>query len=206
MVKRQISCLCVVIFCLIGIPAMASLNLASMPAHNSTWIQRLPDQDFIVKCGGGLGTTQAYVTSTVYEATGEYAGKYIYAYQISGATTKFTWFSVAFHSIPITKYGVEVSGTELPPIAWDVVVDDDSVPASINMEALFSPGLTSNSAILWFVCDDDTPGDGIGALAKMSVGGGTYAEGAVLVPFPEPMTMVLLGSGLIMLRFCGHRN
>jgi hypothetical protein len=205
MMKRQIFCLCAVIFCLISIPAMASLNLASMPAHNLTWIQQLANQDFIVKYGSGLGTAQAKVTSTVYEAD---AGGYIYAYQIFGATTKFTWFSVAFHSIPITKYGVEVSGTEVAPIAWDVVVDDDLAPASTNMEALFSPGLmaSSNSAILWFVCADDTPGTGIGALAKLSVGGGTYAEGAVLVPFPEPMTMVLLGSGLVMLRFCRHKN
>jgi hypothetical protein len=182
---------------------MASLNLASMPAHDSTWIQQLADQDFIVKYGSGLNTAKAKVTSTVYKAD---AGGYIYAYQISGATTKFTWFSMAFHSIPITKYGVEASGTEILPVAWDVVVDDDSVPASKNMEALFSPGLTSNSAILWFVCDDDTPGVGVGALAKLSVGGGTYAEGAVLVPSPEPMTMILLGSGLVMLRFCRHKN
>jgi hypothetical protein len=203
MMKRQISCLCVVVFCLISIPAMATLNLASMPAHDSTWIQQLANQDFIVKYGSGLNTVKAKVTSTVYKAD---AGGAIYAYQISNAAVKFTWFSVAFHSIPITRWGVEVSGTEIQPVAWDVVIDDDSAPASTNMEALFSPGLTSKSATLWFVCNDDTPGTGVGALARLSVGGGTYAEGAVLAPSPEPMTMVLLSGGLIMLRFCRHKK
>jgi hypothetical protein len=182
---------------------MASLNLAPMPAHNSTWIQQLADQDFIVVYGDGLNTAKAKVTSTVYTAD---AGGAIYAYQILNAAAKFTWFSVAFHSIPITSWGVEVSGTEISPIAWDVVVDDDSAPASTNMEALFSPGLTvsNNSAILWFVCNDDTPGTHVGALAKLSIGGGTYAEGPVLTPSPEPMTMILLGGGLVMLRFCKY--
>ena len=190
--KRIVS-LHAVLLCLLSIPAAATLNLEAMPAHDLPLFQELTDQNFIVVYGNGLvGTTKAKVTSTVYTTT----GGHLYAYQISNAEVKFSWFSVALNSINVTDWGVEIPGST--PIAWDPV--DDPL-AAINMEATFSPGLTATkkSAILWFTCTE-APANGVGALAKLSLGGGVYAEGNVLVPLPEPMTIILLSAGWLTLR------
>jgi hypothetical protein len=187
------------LLCLLSIPAAATLNLAPVPNHlaNPAPFDQLVDEDFIVVYGSGLNTVKAEVTSKVYEAD---AGGYIYTYQISNAAVKFTWFSVVFDPVAIaaiTDYGV-VPGTGTTPLAWEPVMDGSS--DATNVEAFFSPGLTSSdSAILWFTCTD-APGSGAGALAKLSSTGGVYAEGAALVPNPEPLTVVLLGSGWALLR------
>jgi len=194
------------LLCLLSIPAMASLNLAPVPNHlmnPAPFVPPLVNEDFIVVYGSGLGTAKAKVTSTVYKAD---AGGYIYTYQISNAAVKFTWFSAALNSVAITDLGVDVSGTEMQPVAW-VPVDDSSAATSV--EAIFSPGLTAanNSAILWFTCakaPDPTYGEG--ALAKLSIVGGVYAVGNILVPIPEPITMILLGSGWLLLRICKHKK
>jgi hypothetical protein len=200
---KRIVYLHAVLLCLLSIPAMASLNLAPVPNHlaNPVPFQQLTNQDFIVVYGSGLGTSKAKVTSTVYKAD---AGGYIYAYQISNATVKFSWFSVALDPILVTYWGVQVTGSETSPTAWDPV-DDPS--AAINMEASFSPGLTAsnNSAILWFTCAD-TPSSGVGALAMLAVNGGVYAQGTALVPLPEPLTAILLGGGWILLRMYKHKK
>jgi hypothetical protein len=183
--------------------AMASLNLAFVPNHfaNPLPVDQLVNEDFIVMYGIGAGTAKAKVTSEVYIAD---AGGYIYTYQISNAAVKFSWFSVALDSINVTNWGVQVTGSETQPMAWN---PDDSPAASI--EALFSPGLTAanNSAILWFTCANDVdPVHGTGALAKLSIGNGVYAEGNVLVPLPEPLTVIFLSGGWILLRTYKHKK
>jgi hypothetical protein len=137
----------------------------------------------------------ASVASNVYEL-GPTAGGFLYTYQISEATTKFTWFSVALYKgTSITGYSYETPGTA--PFAWEPV-EDIANPSSI--EAFFKSGLTSgSSALLWFT-SPTSPVPGMGALAKLSATDGGYAEGVVLVPVPEPMTMTLLGLGMLALR------
>ena len=200
---KRIMYLCTGLLCLLGIPAIASLNLAPVPSHiaNPLPFDQLLNEDFIVVHGSGLGTAKASVTSTVYTAD---AGGYIYTYQISNAVVNFSWFSAAFNSVAISGWGVDVSGTQMAPIAWDPV-DDSSAATSV--EAFFSPGLTAsnNSAILWFTCAN-APSDGVGALAKLSVSGLVAAEGPVLVPVPEPLTAILLGGGWILLRMYRHKK
>jgi len=161
MMKRIVS-LHAVLLCLLSIPAAATLNLEAVPNHAlDPYLQQLLNQNFTVMYGGS--GTAAYVTSKVYKA--DAGSVYIYTYQISGATTKFTWFSVALNSINVTDWGVEIPGST--PIAWDPV--DDSLAAT-SIEAFFSPGLTAtnNSATLWFTCANP-PSSGIGALAKLSL-------------------------------------
>jgi hypothetical protein len=197
---KRIVYLYMVLLCLLSIPAMATLNLAPVPSHtvNPAPFDQLANQGFTVVYGSGVGNSKANVTSTVYKAD---AGGYIYTYQISNAAIKFTWFSVAFDPILITNWGVQTPGST--PTAWDPA-DDSS--AATNVEAFFSSGLTaSNSAILWFTCAN-APSNGVGALAKLSGTGGTYAEGTVLVPVPEPLTAILLGSGWILLRKYKHKE
>lgn len=195
--KREVVCISAIALCLLSLPAVATLISTPLPA--GTLIGSPYISPFILV--GGVDT-KAYVTSWAYDLGGD---TYLYAYQISGATAKFTWFSVAFNPIAINEWHVEYT-TETAPIEW-VPVDDST--AATSMEAFFSPGLTAanNSALLWFTCTKaPDPSYGAGALAKMSIGGGVYAEGNVLVPLPEPLTAILLGSGWILLRRYKHKE
>jgi hypothetical protein len=204
MMKKVTICLSAIALCLMSMPAIGSLNLASVPSHVSNpFNQQLLNQNFVVVYGAGLGTTKAKVTSNVYMAD---AGGYIYTYQISAATTTFTWFAAALNSIAVTNWGVDASGTQTKPAAWDPV---DVASASTSIEAFFTPGLTAanSSAILWFTCAQaPDPQNGSGALAKLTVGNGVYAVGNVLVPIPEPLTMLLLGGGWMMMRTCNRKK
>ncbi len=175
----------IVMLCVLPAPLLA------LPLHGEDPIQQMTD---IFEPGVGIG--QASVTSEVYEAIG---GGYIYAYQISDATVDFTWFSIAFNP-GTTVTSLDYDSTGLDPMDWLLV---NTPPTSI--EALFDSGLASNtSSLLWFTCTE-APANGVGALAKLSVGGGVYAEGNVLVPVPEPMTIILLSAGWLMLRSCKRK-
>jgi hypothetical protein len=179
--------LCALTMCLVSMSAMA----VGIPPHGGfNLFDQLLNESF-----SGDGYT-ASVTSTVYDL-GPTAGGYLYTYQITGATTKFTWFSVAFYKgTSIMNYSVEAPGTA--PNLWEPV-EDAANPSSIEA-AFFNPGLTSgSSALLWFT-SPTSPVHGVGALAKLSATDGGYAEGVVLVPTPEPMTMTLLGLGMLALR------
>lgn len=175
--------LCAIAMCVMSVPTMALL-----PSHNPAIFDQSPNELF-----SGSGH-QAFVTSTVYELDPA-AGGYLYTYKISGATTKFTWFSVALNQgTSIVDWDFETPG--ITPFAWEPV-ENQFNPTSI--EAFFKTGLTGDSALLWFT-SLNKPVAGLGALAKLSVTGGAYAEGLVLVPVPEPMTAGLLGLGWLAVR------
>jgi hypothetical protein len=141
------------------------------------------------------GSGSAMVISTVYLLEPA-AGGYLYTYQITDATAKFTWFSVALNSgTSIIDWGIEATGTM--PINW-LPVEDALNPNSI--EAFFNTGLTSgDSALLWFTSLNG-PTSGDGALARLSATSGAYSVGSVLIPVPEPLTVTLLGFGWIAVR------
>jgi hypothetical protein len=133
-----------------------------------------------------FGSGQATVTSTVeYDNV---ANLFRYTYTVSNATEKFTSFMVAIDpSISIVSSGILSSLVS----SWVVTDDNDAMVATITGN-LKTSGAT---ATVWFTCAQDyTTGDG--ALANVK----TYAQGSVLSPIPEPMTMLLLGSGWVLLR------
>ncbi len=139
----------------------------------------------------GYGSGSAYVTSTAYESS----GNYVYEYVISGVqNANFSFFSVAINpGVDIISFGWD-PGTG-NPFAWQPV---NNPPQSI--EALFTnpigPGETSST--LWFV-SSKPPTEGIGSLAGLSGGQYQFAVGKVLMPNPEPATLLILTAGAILL-------
>jgi hypothetical protein len=186
MIRRSI--LCAITMCAISMSAIATL-----PPYDPVLVDEFSNELF---AGSG---SQAFVTSQVYKLDPA-AGGYLYTYQISGATTKFTWFSVAFQpQTSIIEKGYEIAAGTINPFAWEPVTDGDVITS---IEAFFKSGLTETgkSALLWYTSPNG-PGPSLGALAKLSLtGGGAYAEGLVLVPTPEPMTAGLLGLGWLVVR------
>lgn len=173
--------------CILALCIVCTQAIASFPAYvGSGPIQEVTDEFAPV-----YGSGQATVTSQVYEGQD---GNYIYAYLISGSTAKFTWFSVALDpAITVISWDYELPGTA--PAIWAPV---DSPATSI--EAFFATGLTSgDSALLWFT-SPESPDMGTGALARMSNTGGTYAIGELIVPTPEPATLIMLGIGWLAMR------
>jgi hypothetical protein len=174
---------CAISICLIGMSSFATIP----PSHSPAPVLGGEFSDLF----SGTGSGHATVISKVY-SLGPTAGGYLYTYQITGATANFTWFSVALNP------GMSIDSCNsdetfgIKPIEW-LPVEDYTNPNSI--EAFFKNGLTSgNSALLWFTTSDG-PTPGLGALARLSANGGAYAEGTVLVPVPEPLTVTLLGFG-----------
>jgi hypothetical protein len=130
---------------------------------------------------GGLAT----VTSKV--ELDDVTGLYRYTYTISQATEKFTSFVIGVDpsvSIVSPGYSSLVS-------SWVLTDDGDAMVATITGNLKTSGAV----ATLWFDCSQNyTTGDG--ALSNVK----SYAPGNVLVPIPEPVTVVLLGSGWVLLR------
>jgi hypothetical protein len=185
------------IFCAIAMCAI-SMPVLALPIYNSLPVAELSSQ-FLPTWGSG----QALVTSSVYSLTD--SSGFLYTYRVSGSTAKFTWFSVALNpgTLLDNNSGYESPGTL--PFEW-LPVEDFLNPTSF--EAFFNTGLTfGNSALLWFTSPNNPDSKpAIGALAKLSASGGTFAEGNVLVPVPEPLTMTLLGFGWLALRSCKRKG
>jgi hypothetical protein len=185
--------LCAVTICAVSISAMAAL-----PANLGVYQAPLEDTF------SGYGY-QAKVTSTVYQLDPASDG-FLYTYQISvpneqpDPKPKFTWFSVALNpGTEIRNKNWELNG--IVPFMWEPVEDENNNPISI--EAFFKKGLTfssGDSALLWFT-SPNSPDYGWGALSQNSGGLTILVEGNVLVPqVPEPMTLSLLGLGMLALR------
>jgi hypothetical protein len=147
-----------------------------------------------------IGGGSAEVHCDVYEYTsGTYAGKYVYAYEISNIDSEV---GLSYFSVGILD-GANAFDPDCEP-QIDVVIPEfwaavDSPAQSV--DALFTNPIHSDttSTVLWFVSDyASTLGNG--ALCGTASGIPHASTGDLLTPVPGPATIVLLGTcGLLTL-------
>jgi hypothetical protein len=165
--------------------------------------------DASITDGGTLldGTTQSFfsltdpfpevatVTSQVYNnyQSGPYVDKFVYTYQITNTSTA----GISFFSVNILgadepeSPGWETIGDSIDPASWVFAVSPPSVDGYFNNK--IAEG--ESSSLLYFVSDNQ-PGLGEGTLVGMDTNYNfVNATGNLTVPVPEPVTIILLGSG-----------
>jgi hypothetical protein len=134
----------------------------------------------------------AEVDNHVYQYdTGDYAGSYLYTYEITCKSTfSLSFFSIAvLEDASIDETGYESGGVE--PSIWLTI----GSPVQ-SVDAIFGSSINynNNSALLWFVSDGDyTLTDASVAGAKS--GFQALASEQLYSPIPEPATLVVLGIG-----------
>jgi hypothetical protein len=143
-----------------------------------------------------IGSGSAEVDCDVYKyRTGDYADKYVYAYQISNVDSGvgLSFFSVGIlDGANAFDADYELLMGVVNPDIWEVV----GSPAQ-SVDALFSSPIYSDdpittSTVLWFV-SDYAPTSGKGTLFGTTSGMPEHATEDLLTPIPEPATIALLG-------------
>lgn len=143
-----------------------------------------------------LSTMLAEVDTYVYQYdTGNYAGDYLYTYQVTSKSVySLSFFSVAV-SEGVTFYDVGYTSGDTEPALWLPI---GAPPQSV--DALFSDAIDyeDNSALLWFVCNGDYTSTEA-SVAGANSGYQASAINQIYSPTPEPATLVTLGIGSLCL-------
>jgi len=138
--------------------------------------------------GSDIATVECDVFE--YEST---PFEYVYTYQITNdSATGLSWFSVKIDGVGVCDDPAPdfVGGTGVEPDNWHIV---NSPGQSVEGVFYSTIGFSESSAVLWFASDYG-PGLGEGALVGLS-SDYVFATGPLLVPVPEPATLVLLVAG-----------
>jgi hypothetical protein len=143
-----------------------------------------------------IGSGSAEVDCDVYKyRTGDYADKYVYAYQISNIDSEvgLSFFSVGiFDGANAFDADYEPLMGVVNPDLWAVVDSPAQSVDGLFSSPIYSDGPLTTSTVLWFVSDYE-PTSGKGTLFGTASGMPEHATGDLLTPIPEPATIALLG-------------
>jgi len=166
---------------------ISAQNVSAIPAG---WTSIEQSTAMFSEVGGGPDIAQ--VDSEVfYYDSGPF--DYVFTYQITNISdADLTWFSVTFDAVNVYEPSWDSDPCWVDPDDWYTI---GSPPVSV--EGIFKSaiGPSEMSALLWFKSDYGPNQElGSGALAGIS-SGHVFASGELIVPIPEPTSLLLFGAG-----------